>query len=247
MQGPVPFVPRYFPGTIIDVAPPPYSPPAEPSNEPTSALLGTPETPTPTMLWSSRRTGGVVGDSESYAERPPPTPPPPSGGSFLGADVEDGFFAPPPSFQVAIATPVPAILAGLSGVNSPTTTSPSPPSPPTSPVIPLLPPPPSSRPPSLITPGDEGLSSAQALHTPVMRPVPSSTSLRSLHPQSAEGAAFGSDGDTHSITRSSSESHRGEASAPGPAPRLSLAESQGGSGVQAPEHRSEGERESAHR
>ncbi|GJE95593.1 hypothetical protein PsYK624_117790 [Phanerochaete sordida] len=252
MQGPVPFVPRYFPGTVVNVAPPPYAPPAEPSNEPTSALLGTPETPTPTMLWSSRRTGGVAGDSDSYAEHAPPTPPVPS----LYGDSEDGFYAPPPSFQVAIATPVPAILAGLSGVASPvaSSTSPSPPSPPASPVIPLLPPPPSSRPASLLTPDAEAAAgpSTPGVHTPVMRmtvmrPAASSTSLRSLHPQSAEGTALGPDADTHSITRSSSESLRGEATAAGRAPpRLSIGESQGGSGSQAQESRSEGESGAAH-
>lgn len=141
MQGPAPFVPRYFPGTIITAAPPPYSLPAPPSNEQTSALLGPPETAIFSAAWSSRRYG--ESDSASYADRPPPTPP-------IGAvpDVDDGYgyFAPPPPFLVAIATPVPAILAGLSGTTS---ESPSPApraSTPVSPIIPLLAPPPSSRP-----------------------------------------------------------------------------------------------------
>ncbi|EKM52831.1 uncharacterized protein PHACADRAFT_261484 [Phanerochaete carnosa HHB-10118-sp] len=255
MQGPVPFVPRYFPGTVIHAAPPPYTPSASPSNEPTSALLGTPETPTPSMMWSSRRTGGVVGDSESYAERPPPTPPP-AGGSLMGTDVEEGYFAPPPSFQVAIATPVPAILAGLSGVSSPAAGSPSPPSPPASPVIPLLPPPPSSRPPQLISTSAPSSSSEQGLsvllsstQAPLfVRPTASSQSLRSLHPQSSDGAALDPDGDTHSITRSSSESNRGEATVPGRASlQPAITESQGSLGVQAREGRGEEGRDSTHR
>ena len=252
MQGPVPFVPRYFPGTVINVAPPPYAPPAEPSNEPTSSLLGPPETPTPSMLWSSRRTGGVVGDSESYAERPPPTPPP---SGALGADVEEGYFAPPPSFQVAIATPVPAILAGLNGVSSPAAGSPSPPSPPASPVIPLLPPPPSSRPASLLSPSSPseqgpaaGPSGMQAPLTPVVRPIASSQSLRSVHSQSSEDAVLGADGDTYSIARSSSESNRTGTTAPERgSPRLTITESQGGPSVQGQEFRSGGDRDSVHR
>lgn len=164
MQGPAPFVPRYFPGTIITAAPPPYSPPASPSNEQTSGLLGA---PVPSMLWSSRRQGGSSGDSDSssYADRPPPTPP-----VLPVPDMEDGYFAAPPSFQIAIATPVPAILAGLSGTTS---TSPSPaPRPPTpaSPVIPLLAPPPSARPVTITnmlldTPG-AGSSVIRSIPTP---------------------------------------------------------------------------------
>ncbi|KAI0338629.1 hypothetical protein BDW22DRAFT_690055 [Trametopsis cervina] len=150
MQGPAPFVPRYFPGTIINTAPPPYSPPAPPSNEATSTLLEQPETPVPSMSWSSRRWGNanVESDSASYADRPPPTPP--LTATANAADVEDGYFAPPPAFQAAIATPVPAILAGLSGTAvassssspAPRSSTPTPPSP----IIPLLAPPPSSRP-----------------------------------------------------------------------------------------------------
>ncbi|KAJ3531151.1 hypothetical protein NM688_g7613 [Phlebia brevispora] len=146
MQGPVPFVPRYFPGTVINTAPPPYSLPGPPSSSPTSALLGPLDAPTPTIAYSSRRFGFILDGDTSYADRPPPTPP-------LGADVEDGYFPPPPPFLVAISTPVPAILAGLSGVlsapQSPAPESPEPEPRPSSPVVPLLAPPPSSRPQSL--------------------------------------------------------------------------------------------------
>ncbi|KAH8077387.1 hypothetical protein BXZ70DRAFT_911353 [Cristinia sonorae] len=106
MEGPAPFVPRYFPGTV-PVAPPPYLPPVSPDSAEVTTPLLTSVSPVHTPLastsWNVNRSGDV-----SYAERPPPTPPP------EGED--DGFYAPPPSFSIAIASPVPAIFAQLSNV-----------------------------------------------------------------------------------------------------------------------------------
>ncbi|KAI0075152.1 hypothetical protein K474DRAFT_1709220 [Panus rudis PR-1116 ss-1] len=106
MQGPAPFVPRYFPGTV-PVAPPPYVPSSSP--EPTTSLLSSTSpvhTPFASVSWNTYRPVPTSdpGDA-SYADRPPPTPPPPG---------DDDYFAPP-SFDVAISTPVPAILARFSG------------------------------------------------------------------------------------------------------------------------------------
>jgi len=106
MQGPAPFVPRYFPGTV-PVAPPPYGPPVSPdSAEVTTPLLASVSpvhTPLASTSWSTNRSGDA-----SYADRPPPTPPPEA--------EEEGYQAPPPSFGIAIASPVPAIFAQLSNV-----------------------------------------------------------------------------------------------------------------------------------
>ncbi|KAI0084360.1 hypothetical protein BDY19DRAFT_997838 [Irpex rosettiformis] len=193
MQGPAPFVPRYFPGTVINTAPPAYSPPAPPSNDVTSALLG-PGAPEPSIPWSSRRSAGATGDSDSasYADRPPPTPPlNPLAGA---AEVEDMYFAPPPSFQVAIASPIPAILAGLSGITTPESPAPTtqPPSPsPPSPIVPLLAPPPSARPVSLTilplqTPGAGPSDSRTSLTVPLEPTVSTRASLQSLRTQPSE-------------------------------------------------------------
>lgn len=268
MQGPQPFVPRYFPGTIITTtAPPPYSPPTptSPLYDQTSALLGAPETPQPLMAWSSRRTGGVIGDSESYADRPPPTP---SNSSVVGLDVDEGFYAPPPPFLVAIATPVPAILAGLSGVSSspspaPATSSspPSRPTTPASPVIPLLPPPPSSRPASLFSTPDQtpgagpsGSQRSQSPQAPSLVPTPlaqpvvlSQLSARTLHAHTSEDTALGAHGETNSIPSSSLEPNQAGMSAPVLiSPISSITDSQSGTGVQERGHRSEEDGDSTH-
>ncbi|RPD76899.1 hypothetical protein L226DRAFT_354197 [Lentinus tigrinus ALCF2SS1-7] len=105
MQGPAPFVPRYFPGTVVPAPPPPYSPP-----DATIALLSS----TSPVPWAPPRTP-APGEDTSYADRPPPTPPP------LPEDGMDDYFAPP-SFPAAISSPIPAILAGYSPV--PTTSAP---------------------------------------------------------------------------------------------------------------------------
>ena len=111
MQGPAPFVPRYFPGTVVPAPPPPYSP----STDATTALLS-PSSP----VWGPLQ-DPLPGGDRSYADRPPPTPPP------LPEDGVDDFFAPP-SFAIAISSPIPAILAGYSPVPTsvPVSTSPVP-------------------------------------------------------------------------------------------------------------------------
>ena len=122
MAGPAPFVPRYFPGTV-PTAPPPYIPSHSPG--PTDALLApspTIHSPLASVSWNTYRPGSAsdAGDT-SYADRPPPTPPP----------LDDGIYAPPPTFGEALASPIPAILARLSGMPIPSqSTSPSPVSPP---------------------------------------------------------------------------------------------------------------------
>ncbi len=112
MQGPVPFVPRYFPGTVVPAPPPPYSPPAEA----TMALLSS----SSPVSWG-HPLDLLPGEDRSYADRPPPSPPP------LPEDGMDDFFAPP-SFPAAISSPIPAILAGYSPVATsvPVSTSPVP-------------------------------------------------------------------------------------------------------------------------
>ena len=112
MQGPAPFVPRYFPGTVVPAPPPPYSPP-----DATTALLSS----TSPVPWAPPRIP-APGEDTSYADRPPPTPPP------LPEDGMDDYFAPP-SFPTAISSPIPAILAGYSPVpttSTPVSTSPVP-------------------------------------------------------------------------------------------------------------------------
>lgn len=107
MQGPAPFVPRYFPGTVIPSAPPPYVAGGSPTEvtdsllRSTSPILSTASSsPWQTHLYIQGGEGGV------YADRPPPTPPP--------VPLDDGgYFPPPPPFPVAIASPIPAILANL--------------------------------------------------------------------------------------------------------------------------------------
>lgn len=106
MQGPAPFVPRYFPGTI-PVAPPPYIPPVSPDSAGVTTPLLASVSPVHTPLASTSSNINRSADT-SYADMPPPTPPPEA--------EEDGYYAPPPSFGVAIASPVPAIFAQLSNV-----------------------------------------------------------------------------------------------------------------------------------
>ena len=112
MQGPVPFVPRYFPGTVVPAPPPPYSPPAD-------AMMALLSSASP-VSWGPPL-DLPPGEDRSYADRPPPSPPP------LPEDGMDDFFAPP-SFPAAISSPIPAILAGYSPVPTsvPVSTSPVP-------------------------------------------------------------------------------------------------------------------------
>ncbi|KAI0742537.1 hypothetical protein C8Q80DRAFT_1108267, partial [Daedaleopsis nitida] len=113
MQGPAPFVPRYFPGTVVPAPPPPYSLPVEQTVSLLSSISPVP--------WAPPRIP-ALGEDISYADRPPPTPPP------LPEDGLEDYFAPP-SFSVAISSPIPAILAGYSPVatsSAPVSTSPVP-------------------------------------------------------------------------------------------------------------------------
>jgi len=107
MQGPAPFVPRYFPGTV-PAAPPAYTASSSSNNisDVTTSLLTPVTSPHTSVAWPIPRPSDSSND-HSYADRPPPTPPP----------GDDGYFAPP-TFQVAISTPVPAILARFSNLTS---------------------------------------------------------------------------------------------------------------------------------
>ncbi|KAL0952876.1 hypothetical protein HGRIS_007095 [Hohenbuehelia grisea] len=128
MQGPAPFVPRYFPGTV-PAAPPPYVPrspsPASSSSSHSLSMSMVPEslaasayvarppsfpTTAPSMTTASTYTpllSSLALSSQpgthalTYADLPPATPP-----------LEDGTVlpTPPPSFGEAIATGVPARL-----------------------------------------------------------------------------------------------------------------------------------------
>ncbi|KAI0632760.1 hypothetical protein C8Q77DRAFT_1058582 [Trametes polyzona] len=117
MHGPAPFIPRYFPGTVVPAPPPPYSPPSEQ----TAALLAA-ASPISSPLWAPPRLP-LPGEDTSYADRLPPTPPP------LPEDGLDDYFAPP-SFPQAISSPIPAMLAGYAPVattsSAPVTLSASP-------------------------------------------------------------------------------------------------------------------------
>jgi len=79
MSGPTPFVPRYFPGTVIPPDPPTYMA-ALAANHHESTLLG-----------------GYPAAHRSYADIPPTSPPPPLDDAVM--------IPPPPSFPEAISTP----------------------------------------------------------------------------------------------------------------------------------------------
>ncbi|EIW56763.1 uncharacterized protein TRAVEDRAFT_73191 [Trametes versicolor FP-101664 SS1] len=113
MAGPAPFVPRYFPGTVVPAPPPPYSPPSEQ----TQALLAG-ASPISSPLWAPPRLP-APGEDTSYADRPPPTPPP------LPEDGFEDYFASP-SFPQSISSPIPAMLAGYAPVSTSAPTSASP-------------------------------------------------------------------------------------------------------------------------
>ncbi|KAH9856237.1 hypothetical protein C2E23DRAFT_722881, partial [Lenzites betulinus] len=105
MQGPAPFIPRYFPGTVVPAPPPPYSPPSEQ----TAALLAG-VSPISSPMWAPPRLPGP-GEDTSYADRPPLTPPP------LADDGFEDYFAAP-SFPQSISSPIPAMLAGYAPVST---------------------------------------------------------------------------------------------------------------------------------
>lgn len=83
MLGPAPFVPRYFPDTVIPSEPPTYMA-ALATNNNNSTLLATLP---PEAFGSTQR---------SYADIPPSVPPPP---------LDDIMIQPPPPFPVAVSTP----------------------------------------------------------------------------------------------------------------------------------------------
>lgn len=94
MIGPMPFVPRYFPGTHIPTSPPPYehSSSSSSSDHEHYRAASVPLLLAPYINDSSPR-------SLSYADIPPSTPPPP--------DDQINIVPPPPPFGVAIASPMP--------------------------------------------------------------------------------------------------------------------------------------------
>ncbi|KAF8963288.1 hypothetical protein BDZ97DRAFT_1919948 [Flammula alnicola] len=89
MSGPAPFVPRYFPDTVIPPDPPTYMA-ALATNQNNSTLLAT----LPLSAFGTAH--------RSYADIPPATPPPPLDEPIM--------IPPPPPFPVAIATGRPLIL-----------------------------------------------------------------------------------------------------------------------------------------
>ncbi|KAJ3512695.1 hypothetical protein NLJ89_g3368 [Agrocybe chaxingu] len=91
MAGPAPFVPRYFPGTVIPPDPPTY----------TAALASSHDGSTLSASISSTRYSSAP---RSYADVPPSTPPP-----LLD---EADMIPPPPPFPVAIRSPPPRYPSG---------------------------------------------------------------------------------------------------------------------------------------
>jgi len=84
MSGPMPFVPRYFPDTIIPQDPPTYN----------DALSSTNHNNTP--LLASLSSSGYTSRQRSYADIPPSSPPPP---------LEE--LPPPPPFPLALSVDLP--------------------------------------------------------------------------------------------------------------------------------------------
>lgn len=105
MSGPTPFVPRFFPGTIIPTDPPPYLDSLASSSTHHLVSARAPIGPLVPLLSAPRR--------NSYANVPPASPPPP---------LDDMLLVPPPPFPVAITAPSPIGLSDpltLSGAPSP--------------------------------------------------------------------------------------------------------------------------------
>ena len=82
MSGPMPFIPRFFPDTIIPSDPPNYNDALSSTNHNNTPLLAS----LVSSVYSSRQ--------RSYADIPPTSPPPP---------VEE---LPPPPFPIALSAPV---------------------------------------------------------------------------------------------------------------------------------------------
>jgi hypothetical protein len=83
MFGPAPFVPRFFPDTIVPTDPPTY----------TVALATSSDNST--LLASMGSRSGQASAHRSYADIPPASPPPP---------LDDIMVPPPPPFPVAVST-----------------------------------------------------------------------------------------------------------------------------------------------
>lgn len=83
MFGPAPFIPRFFPDTIIPTDPPTY----------TVALATSSDNPTLSASVGPR--SGQTSAHRSYADIPPASPPPP---------LNDLMVPPPPPFPVAVST-----------------------------------------------------------------------------------------------------------------------------------------------
>lgn len=83
MFGPAPFIPRFFPDTIIPTDPPTYTVALATSSD-NSALLA-----------SIGSRSGQTSAHRSYADIPPASPPPP---------LDDVIVPPPPPFPVAVST-----------------------------------------------------------------------------------------------------------------------------------------------
>ena len=84
MFGPAPFIPRYFPDTIIPTDPPTYT-----------VALAT-NSDNSTLLASMASRSGQTSAHRSYADIPPASPPPP---------LDDVMVPPPPPFPVAVSIP----------------------------------------------------------------------------------------------------------------------------------------------
>ena len=85
MSGPMPFIPRYFPDTIIPQEPPTYIDALSTTNHNNTPLLASLASLASSIYTSRQR---------SYADIPPNSPPPP---------LEE---LPPPPFPIALSTPV---------------------------------------------------------------------------------------------------------------------------------------------
>jgi hypothetical protein len=83
MFGPAPFIPRFFPDTVIPADPPTYTVALATSSD-NSALLA-----------SIGSHSGQTSAHRSYADIPPASPPPP---------LDDVMVPPPPPFPVAVST-----------------------------------------------------------------------------------------------------------------------------------------------
>ncbi|KDR78000.1 hypothetical protein GALMADRAFT_244968 [Galerina marginata CBS 339.88] len=89
MSGPAPFVPRFFPDTVIPPDPPTY----------TAALANNPST-----LLASLSSTAYPDSTRSYADVPPSTPPPPLDDATL--------ILPPPPFPMPVSIRLPGLSAG---------------------------------------------------------------------------------------------------------------------------------------